>query len=124
MTKKISSTGSETVTLPLKEYSELLEFKKNMVADNCYYLDGNTIYNTERFISTDEAIKILTEKSQSFITKLREQKKLIDNHSNIIKQIKELSISDFRKFRKNKLEIKPEVPTIYSYRLNLFKETY
>ncbi len=90
-----------TVHLSLFEYNSLKEFRDNIEKNHTYYIiDYAPTWNTmavpltNRFITTDEAIKIIAEKNSNLQKKIHD----LQNEVNILKhpKQKEITISELK----------------------------
>lgn len=103
---------ANTVILNLGDYNSLRDFKEGMEKGYTYYVEDHSIYYgstiSYRFVSTDGAVKMLSEMNQNLTTRISDLQNEICNLNNpekevTIEQIKKMSLWEFLKWRrKNK----------------------
>jgi hypothetical protein len=114
---------ANTVILALPEYNALRDFKTELEKGNTYrtqdfqtpYYNGCVVYPTVLFVSTDDAVKEIATRNKNLLDQNEELKKEInllknpptvqspsnlDEANRIIKEVKKMSVWEFRKWRK------------------------
>lgn len=110
----MSAQEKNTVVLSLDEYNHLRDFEKaieegNTVeiynGHNCNYSfngvnSGHSYFPKLKLISTDEAVKKIAEENAVLVSKLAELEEKNEPKEKAISEIKRMSVSEFRRWRR------------------------
>lgn len=90
-----------TVNIPINDYNELVNFKKEIERDNTFYVDTNLSPFMGEFITKDESLKILIESNKRLEnTCIR----LGFEFYKLVGDLQNMSCRDFRKWKETPLD--------------------
>jgi chaperonin cofactor prefoldin len=92
----------DTILLSVEKYNELRDFRKEIEAENTYRVDFGYWGNSIAYVSTDEAIKEMSQRLET-LEKENEDLKNPDKKQPSIDEIKAMSWWKFRKWKGDRL---------------------